>query len=92
MKPVGLYASDVEQQEEAAEAQKEEAQRDGEEPAKEDEELEEPEQEQEEEGETIRMVKDPGTPTAAERAAHEVTHIPYRAWCNACARGRAIGQ
>ena len=38
------------------------------------------------------MVKDPGTPTAAERAAHEVTHIPYRAWCNACARGRAIGQ
>ena len=32
-----------------------------------------------EEGEShIRMVRDPGTPTAEERAEHEVTHLPYR--------------
>ncbi len=31
-------------------------------------------------------------PSAAEIAAHEVSHIPYRAWCTSCVRGRAQGQ
>ena len=30
----------------------------------------------------------PKEPTAAERLRHEATHIPYRAWCQQCARGR----
>ena len=28
-------------------------------------------------------------PSAEERRIHELTHIPYRPWCNACVRGRA---
>ena len=38
-----------------------------------------------------RPVRDPGTPSAAERAAHELTHWPYRSWCKACVAGMATG-
>jgi len=31
---------------------------------------------------------DPLAPTAAERAEHELTHIPYRSWCSCCVKGR----
>ena len=41
---------------------------------------------------TSRRVKSPGAPTAAERAAHEVNHWPFRSWCDACVKGRATGQ
>ena len=34
----------------------------------------------------------PVLPSAAEIAAHEVSHIPYRAWCTSCVRGRAKSQ
>ena len=34
----------------------------------------------------------PILPSAAEIAAHEVSHIPYRAWCTSCVRGRAKSQ
>ena len=30
----------------------------------------------------------PKEPTAAERLKHEATHLPYRAWCQHCVRGR----
>ena len=33
----------------------------------------------------------PGQPTLAQRLAHEVTHYPYRKWCEHCVRGRAVG-
>ncbi len=46
----------------------------------------------ENEVEKVKIVRDPGTPTAAERAAHDVTHLPYRPWCEHCVRGRATGQ
>lgn len=48
-----------------------------------------------EEGEdsrNVRTIKDPGMPTAKERAAHEATHCDYRSWCSACVKGRAFGQ
>ena len=37
---------------------------------------------------TVKL-QDPLMPTAAERAEHELTHIPYRSWCSGCVRGRA---
>ena len=30
----------------------------------------------------------PYSPTAAERAAHEATHLPFRSWCRHCVEGR----
>ena len=34
------------------------------------------------------FAKAPREPTAAEREEHELTHLPYRAWCRHCVRGR----
>ena len=48
-----------------------------------------------EEGEdqrNVRGIRDPGMPTAKERANHELTHWDFRSWCEACVRGRAVGQ
>ena len=48
-----------------------------------------------EENEQTRLgsaLTQPVLPTAAETAAHEVCHIPYRAWCTSCVRGRAKSQ
>ncbi len=33
-------------------------------------------------------MRDPRDPTAAERAAHEATHLPFRSWCSDCVAGR----
>ena len=35
-----------------------------------------------------KLVRDPGEPTAQERAEHEKTHLPYRSWCKFCVMGR----
>ena len=40
------------------------------------------------EGETPRMLRDPGMPTANERKLHRINHIPFRSWCDDCVRGR----
>ena len=37
-------------------------------------------------------LRDPGLPSAAERAEHCLTHIPYRSWCRHCVRGKAKGR
>ncbi len=42
--------------------------------------------------EEAKAVRDPGTPTPLQRAMHEFNHWPYRAWCEACVKGRATGQ
>ena len=42
----------------------------------------------EEEAVAPKLVRDPGEPTAAERAAHEATHLPFRSWCRHCVAGR----
>ena len=46
--------------------------------------------EQEEEGQRPRQRPAPEAPSRAEVEEHELTHIPYRAWCRHCraARGR----
>ena len=36
-----------------------------------------------------RPGRDPGQPTRREREEHEVTHLPYRPWCQHCVRGKA---
>ena len=33
-------------------------------------------------------LRDPGQPTARERAEHELTHQPPRPWCDSCNSGR----
>ena len=40
------------------------------------------------EAEIPKCARDPGEPTAKERAEHEVTHLPYRSWCKQCVMGR----
>ena len=45
----------------------------------------------EEEGDAPRGLPCPGAPSTAERVAHELTHYPYRKWCEHCVRGRAVG-
>ena len=54
----------------------------------EEEESNEEEEEEEEEGRTPKGVRAPMGPTKAEREEHERCHIPYRAWCKYCVRGR----
>ena len=41
-----------------------------------------------EEARELRPARDPGAPTAAMRAAHEPTHLPFRIWCPECVAGR----
>ena len=35
-----------------------------------------------------RAAPDPGQPSAAMIAEHNLTHIPYRSWCECCVRGK----
>ena len=46
------------------------------------------EDETENEGVAPKVARQPGQPTAEERRAHEVCHVPYRSWCKHCVRGR----
>ena len=41
-----------------------------------------------EEARELKPARDPGAPTAAMRAAHEATHLPFRSWCPECVAGR----
>jgi hypothetical protein len=41
------------------------------------------------EASAVRGVRDPGQPTRDERAAHELTHLPFRPWCADCVAGKA---
>ena len=43
----------------------------------------------EDEAEVQQGHHDPGQPSAKERAEHDLTHCPFRAWCAACVRGQA---
>ncbi|OLP82435.1 Copia protein [Symbiodinium microadriaticum] len=35
-----------------------------------------------------KMLKVPGEPSGSERRLHELTHLPYRDWCNHCVRSK----
>ena len=37
----------------------------------------------------VRMTRNPADPTAEERARHDATHLPFRAWCPVCVAARA---
>ena len=41
-----------------------------------------------EEALVAKPLRSPTAPTPAERAAHELTHLPYRSWCDDCVAGR----
>jgi hypothetical protein len=45
--------------------------------------------EDEEESQQPRAIRDPGQPAQAMIDEHDLTHIPYRPWCEACVRRRA---
>ena len=46
------------------------------------------EEEDVEEALVAKPLRSPSAPTAAERAAHASTHLPYRSWCDECVAGR----
>ena len=48
----------------------------------------EEEEEEVEEALVAKLLRSPTDPTAAERAAHAPTHLPYRSWCDECVAGR----
>ena len=45
--------------------------------------------EDEEEVREVKAWRDPGRPTKEEVAKHNITHMPFRAWCAACVGGKA---
>ena len=45
-------------------------------------------EEQEEEHQKARAVASPDLPSRREAEDHNLTHIPFRSWCNRCLRGR----
>ena len=49
-------------------------------------------EDEEEEEVALRRSPCPGAPSTPDREAHEASrHWPYRAWCEDCVRGRAVG-
>ena len=46
------------------------------------------EEEDVEEALVAKPLRSPTAPTAAGRAAHAPTHLPYRSWCDECVAGR----
>ena len=47
---------------------------------------------EEEEARPPAVLRDPGAPTAIEIDTHNVTHLPYRAWCPSCVAGKAANR
>ena len=45
-------------------------------------------EEQEEEHQKARAIASPDLPSRREVEDHNLTHIPFRCWCNHCTRGR----
>ena len=48
----------------------------------------EEDEEEIEEALAVKPARNPGAPTAAEKEAHEATHLPFRSWCAECVAGR----
>ena len=42
-----------------------------------------------EEAREPKTLRDPGAPTELEIGQHNVTHLPFRAWCPSCVEGKA---
>ena len=43
-----------------------------------------------EEGSIVRGLAQPSQPTAREVSEHNLTHLPFRAWCRHCVRGKGL--
>ena len=54
-------------------------------------EIEEVEIDASEDPEPLRVLADPGQPTAEQLELHRLTHWPYRSWCKWCVMGRGRG-
>ena len=54
-------------------------------------EIEEVEIDESEDPEPLRVLADPGQPTAEQLELHRLTHWPYRSWCKWCVMGRGRG-
>ena len=50
--------------------------------------IEEVESLKDDEGQAPRVLTSPNQPSKEERRRHNCTHIPFRAWCDHCVRGR----
>ena len=56
-----------------------------------DEQVEFPAEElQTEEARLAKKIRDPQKPSREEVEAHNLTHLPYRNWCEACVKGRGV--
>ena len=44
-----------------------------------------------EESRVPKKMQNPMLPSKAEREMHELTHVPFRSWCEHCVRGRGEG-
>ena len=44
-----------------------------------------------EDAEPLKVMPDPGQPTAEQLELHRLTHWPFRSWCPWCVMGRARG-
>ena len=44
-----------------------------------------------EESRVPKRMQNPMLPSKAEREMHELTHVPFRSWCEHCVRGRGEG-
>ena len=55
-------------------------------------EVEDFDEDPEEDAEPKKVSADPGQPTQAEIDDHNVDHYPYRCWCEACVKGRGVGE
>ena len=45
--------------------------------------------EEQEEARQPEVLRDPGAPTQKEIEEHNVTHLPFRSWCQHCVSGKA---
>ena len=36
----------------------------------------------------VRKMQDPALPSKAQVESHQLTHLPFRSWCDHCVRGR----
>ena len=44
-----------------------------------------------EESRVAKKMQNPMLPSKAEREMHELSHVPFRSWCEHCVRGRGEG-
>ena len=47
------------------------------------------EEDEEEGGANWKKFQDPKLPSSDEQRLHNITHVPYRSWCDHCVKGKA---